>query len=63
MILKGDTQESLAKALGIARPSLNIKINNKGVFKLSEINIISKRYDLTPDEVTEMFGLVGASNG
>lgn len=55
MVLKGETQIELAKVLGITRPALNVKMNGKNDFKQSEIYIIAKRYELTNDELVEIF--------
>ena len=55
MVLKGETQIELAEELGITRPALNVKMNGKSDFKQSEINIIAKRYELSDDELIEIF--------
>lgn len=57
MKLFGDTQESLAKALGISLTRLNEKINETdgAEFWQHEIVAIKIRYNLTPDEVDQIF--------
>lgn len=55
MVLKGETQIELAEELGITRPALNVKMNGKSDFKQSEINIIAKRYELSDEELIEIF--------
>ena len=57
MKLFGDTQESLALALGISLSRLNAKINETdgAEFKQSEIKFIRNRWKLTPDEVDQIF--------
>ena len=63
MILNGDDQNALAAALGISIQRLSAKMNAKQVsdkvkaaqFTLSEVRIIMERYNLTPDEVVEIF--------
>lgn len=55
MILFDDNLDTLADAINISRQSLSKKINNKIDFWQSEINIISKRYQLTPEELERMF--------
>lgn len=57
MKLFGDTQESLAKALNLSLARTNAKINgtNGAEFTMSEIQIIKIRYNLTPEEVDEIF--------
>lgn len=57
MKLHGDTQESLAEAIGISVQRLNAKINSTGgaEFTMSEIRAIKIRYNLTSQEVDEIF--------
>ncbi|MCZ9313134.1 MAG: hypothetical protein O0V67_07130 [Methanocorpusculum sp.] len=57
MKLHGDTQESLADAIGISLSRLNAKINQTGgaEFTMGEIRIIKIRYNLTSQEVDEIF--------
>ena len=56
MIKNGDTQETLATAMGISLSRLNAKINsNNAEFKQNEILYIKKRYKLTPKQVDEIF--------
>lgn len=55
MILFDDNIDKLAEVLQITRQSLSKKINNKTDFWQSEINLISKRYNLTPEELERMF--------
>lgn len=52
---KGDTVEELAEHLNITRATLSAKINNKTEFKLSEIVGISRRYELTDNQIREVF--------
>lgn len=53
----GDTQESLADAMGITRGCLNRKINEKynAMFTQSEMAFIKRRYNLTPEEINTIF--------
>ena len=52
MVLSGDTNESLAKYLGISTTSLSNKINEKGTeFRQGEIAGIKSRYGLTSEMV------------
>lgn len=53
----GDTQESLAEAIGISVQRLNAKINQTGgaEFTMSEIRAIKIRYNLTAAELDEIF--------
>ena len=52
----GDTQTSLAAALGLSLSSLNAKINGKRAeFRQSEIDAIKARYSLSAEEVTAIF--------
>lgn len=55
MALKGDTQNDLAAALGITPTALSSKMTQSYDFKQSEINTIAKRYDLTGDEIKQIF--------
>ena len=55
MILHDDTVETLAEALDISRQTLSSKINNKTDFWQSEIKFFVKRYELTPEEMNEIF--------
>lgn len=53
----GDTQQTLADALGISLSRLNAKIKEcKGAqFWQNEIMFIKKRYSLTSDEINNIF--------
>ena len=56
MVLSGDTNESLAKYLGISTTSLSNKINEKGTeFRQGEIARIKRRYGLTSEMVDRIF--------
>ena len=57
MALHGDTLEKLSKQLGITPQRLSAKINEyKGAeFTQSEIGVIKKRYDLSAEEIEEIF--------
>lgn len=55
MILNHDTVLELANFLGLNRQNLSAKINGKREFKQSEIGKIAFRYDLTYDEMKEIF--------
>lgn len=56
MVKNGDTQDSLAAAMGISLSRLNAKINsNKAEFRQNEILFIKRRYNLSPDEVDAIF--------
>ena len=57
IVLNGETQEVLANALGVAIPRVSLKINGKqgAQFTQSEIAIIKNRYNLTPEEVDQIF--------
>jgi len=59
----GDTQEILAGAIGISLQRFNAKINSTGgaEFTQGEIRRIKDRYDLTPDEVDDIFFAKGVS--
>lgn len=56
MVLRGDTNKTLAEYLGISEKSVNDKINEKGTeFKQGEIAAIKKRYSLTDEQVGDIF--------
>lgn len=57
MKLHGDTGTSLAGYLGIARPTFSAKINetNRAEFTQGEIAMIKDKYELSPQEVVEIF--------
>lgn len=54
MTLHGDTIESLAEFLGLARQTLSRKINGEAKFTLAELILIKKRYNLTDEEFIEL---------
>ena len=55
MVKNGDTQESLAEALGISRQTLNGKILGKVDFRQNEILFIKDRYRLTAKAIDAIF--------
>lgn len=55
MALYGDTQRTLAEALNVSQNSMCKKLQDKFEFKRSEIEIIANRYELTNDEIKEIF--------
>lgn len=57
MVLFGDNNNTLGKALGIAYQTVSAKLNNTNgaEFTQGEIAAIKKRYDLTPSEIDEIF--------
>ena len=57
MKLFGDTQETLAEAIGLSLSRLNAKINecDGAEFKQSEIRFFITRWHLTADEVVQIF--------
>ena len=57
MKLFGDTQEILAEAIGLSLSRLNAKINGTdgAEFKQGEIKFFRNRWNLTPDEVDQIF--------
>ena len=57
MALYGDTNETLSKALDLSQQRLSAKRNSThgAEFTQSEIQIIKERYNLTDQEVVEIF--------
>lgn len=53
--LNGDTQESLAKYLGITKQAYNHKENGGRTLRIEEIKAIKERYNLTAEEMYEVF--------
>lgn len=50
-----DTQGELARALNLPQSAVSHRINGSIDFRLSEINCIRKRYNLTAEETVEIF--------
>lgn len=63
MALCGDTDGVLAEFIGINRGTFSKKLNetNGGEFTQSEISKIKQRYNLTAEEVDEIFFAKGVS--
>lgn len=59
MLLQGFTQEDLAKYLGLSKQTINMKLNNKRSFKLSEIAKICEL--LLIDNMQERFSIFFAN--
>lgn len=57
MVRYGDTQETLANAMGLSVSRLNAKINERdgASFDQKEIQFIIERYSLTRDEAMDIF--------
>lgn len=57
MVLFGDNNSTLGEALGIAYQTVSAKINNTNgaEFTQGEITKIKRRYNLSPNEVDEIF--------
>lgn len=53
----GDTQETLAKALGLSLSRLNAKINERdgASFNQNEMSVIISRYSLTQNDAMSIF--------
>ena len=51
----GQTQGDLADMLGITYQSVSIKLNGKSEFTLSELFTIVQVFNLTPEEVYDIF--------
>ena len=51
----GESQEDLAKAMGLSRASLNAKINGRACFTQPEIMVIKKHYNLSDGDLTAIF--------
>lgn len=56
MVLHGDTNKDLAEYLGISEQSVSNKANENGTeFKQGEIALIKKRYNLSAEQVEDIF--------
>lgn len=56
MALHGDTNKDLATLLCLSEQSISSKINENGTeFKQGEIARIREKYNLTPEQVAEIF--------
>ena len=55
IVANNDTQVKLAEYLGIQTSTLSFKITGKTDFTQSEIRMIIVRYNLTPQQVLEIF--------
>lgn len=55
MVLHGDTQMELARALNINENTLGLKMRQQYEFKQSEIKLITQRYNLTDAQIAEIF--------
>ena len=55
MKIFGDNQSSLAEALNISLATFNYKLNGKSEFTRDEIQKIKERYNLTAEEIDEIF--------
>jgi len=56
MVLNNDTNKSLAEFLKISEQTVCNKINENGTeFKQGEIKKIIKRYNLTPEQIKNIF--------
>lgn len=51
----GDTQETLAEALGMSQSGLSSRINGHVDFRQNEMNMIRARYQLTAEEMQNIF--------
>lgn len=56
IVSHGDTQSKLAEALGMSISALSLRINGHGKgFLQSEMDAIKRRYNLTAEEMDEIF--------
>ena len=55
IIKNGDTQEKLAKDMGLQTSALNMRINGTIEFRRNEIIFIKQRYNLSSDEIDSIF--------
>lgn len=57
MALNNDTGSSLAEAMGLSPQRFSAKLNERGgaEFTQKEIQFIKDRYNLTPEEIDDIF--------
>lgn len=55
MLMHDDTQVKLAEALGLPQSAISMRMTGKIDFRQNEMEAIRKRYQLTPDQVVEIF--------
>lgn len=56
MLLNGDTNKSLAEYLNLSEQTVCNKINENGTeFKQGEIVMLKKRYNLTAQQISDIF--------
>lgn len=58
----GDSQTSLAAAIGIPQSALSARMNGKTDFRQAEMEVIRKRYKLSADDLQAIFFASGVSN-
>lgn len=55
MVYHGDTQKTVADALGVSPQTIGDKLNGVTDFTQSEIQALAERYKLDPVQVDEIF--------
>lgn len=55
MVLHDDTQRTVAEALNVSDQTISDKINGLSDFKQSEIKTLIDRWNLTPEQVDNIF--------
>lgn len=55
MILNNDDAKNVSNAMNISTATFSAKLNNKQEFKTGEIEVLINRYNLTSEEVMEIF--------
>ena len=59
MALYEDSIDSIAKLLNISRQTLCDKRDGRSQFKRDEMNLLAVHWNLTTEEIVEMFSLKG----
>ena len=52
---RGETQESLAKKVGISATSMNLSVNNKRDFRQDEMLKVCEELEIPPQEIGAYF--------
>lgn len=55
MVYHNDNTAEIAKYLGVSRVAVSDKLNGRYDFRLAEIEMLTKRWNLTPQQVYDIF--------
>lgn len=55
MVYHNDNTAEIAKYLGVSRVAVSDKLNGRYDFRLAEVDMLAKRWHLTPEQIYEIF--------